>query len=245
VARAEKSIVVRVPVRTAYRWWTAYEDFPEFLDGVTRVTPRDQHTQAWEVDIAGHPEQWETQVEAQDQRRVTWHTTGRPHAEGDVELKPVEGGQTLVTLRLEYAPEGEHDVEGAAGMVDRLVINSLERFKAFAEPREDRRVGDDDAPAPLGAETVDGPEGERLGDQEDNTGDLPFSDHGRRHGHAMEPAPEGFDSLLESVDDAEPTHPIGADDLGKVFDPDAADLPRRELDANEDDNEAQWSRLRP
>src|SRR5207302_10950843 len=126
-----------------------------------------------------------------------------------VELKPVEGGQTLVTLRLEYDPEGEHDSEGAAGLVDRLVVNSLERFKAFAEPREERRVADDDAPAPLGAETVHGPEGERLGDQEDNTGDLPFSDHGRRHGGAMEPAPEGFDSVLERLDAAEPTRPPG------------------------------------
>jgi hypothetical protein len=245
VARAEKSIVVRVPVRTAYRWWTTYEEFPAFLDGVTKVIPRDERTQAWEVEIAGRAEQWETQVEARDEHHVAWHTTGRPHAEGEVELKPVEGGQALVTLRLVYDPIGEHDVEGASGLVDRLVFNSLERFKAFAEAHEQRRTVDDDAPVPLGAETVDGPEGERLGDQEDNTGDLPFSDHGRRHGGPMEAAPDGFETLLERLADAEPSRPLGADDMGKVFDPDAADLPERALDANEDDNEAQWSRLRP
>ena len=26
-----------VTYRTAFRWWTTYEEFPEFLDGVTRV----------------------------------------------------------------------------------------------------------------------------------------------------------------------------------------------------------------
>ena len=245
MARAEKSIVVRVPVRTAYRWWTAYEAFPEFLDGVTKVTPRDGTTQEWDVEIAGRAQRWQTQVEARDERHVAWHTTGTPHAGGDVELKPVEGGQTLVTLRLVYDPEGEHDSEGAAGMVDRLVINSLERFKAYAEPREQRRLADEDAPPPRGAETVRGPEGDRGGSDDPDAGELPFSEHGRRHGHSMEPAPEGFDSLLESVDDAEPARPIGADDLGKVFDPEAAGLPGLETDANLDDNEAQWSRTRP
>jgi hypothetical protein len=58
----------------------------------------------------------------------------------------------------------------------------------------------------------------------------------------MVPSPEGFDSLLQSIDDAEPTHPVGADDLGKVFDPEAAGKP--EHDINDEDNEADWSRTR-
>lgn len=242
MAQAEKSIVVRVPVRAAYRWWTDWERFPEFVDGVTRVTPRDGATQEWDVEIAGRTQRWETQVESVEQRRVAWHTTGSPRAEGDVELKSLEGGQTLVTLRLSYEPPGEHDVEGAAGMVDRLVMNSLERFKAYAEPREQRRLPADDAPPPRGAETVAGPEGERGGPLEPDAGELPLDQRERRHGHAMVPAPEGFDTLLERVDGAEPARPLGADDMGKVFDPDAAGLPRRDLDANVDDNEAEWSR---
>jgi len=245
VAHAEKSIVVRVPVRAAYRWWTDWEHLPEFLDGVTRVTPRDARSQEWDVEIAGRAQHWETQVEARDERHVAWRTTGAPHAEGNVELRPVEGGQTLVTLRLSYDPPGEHDVEGAAGMVDRLVINSLEHFRAYAEPREQRRLADDDAPPPRGAETVAGPDGELGGPLDPDAGELPVEPEPQRHHHSMIAAPEGFDSLLERVGDAEPARPLGADDMGKVFDPEAAGLPERELDANLDDNEAEWSRTKP
>jgi len=242
VAHAEKSIVVRVPVHAAFRWWTAWEQLPEFLDGVTRVTPGDGATQQWDVELAGHAMRWETQVETAAQQRVAWRTTGDPHAEGDVELKSLEGGQTLVTYRLSYDPPAEHDVEGAAGMVDRLVVNSLERFRAYAEPREPRRLPDEDAPPPAGAETVPSPEGERGGPLDPDAGELPFDERGRRHGAPMIPPPEGLDPLPERVDDAEPARPIGADDMGKVFDPEAAGLPGRDRDANLDDNEAQWSR---
>jgi hypothetical protein len=241
VARAEKSIVVRVPVRAAYRWWTAYEDFPEFLDGVTRVTRRDDAILHLDVEIAGQPQQWEARVDTEPEHRVAWHTTGAPHAEGEVELKPVEGGQTLVTLRMVYEPVGAHDVEGAHGMVDRLVMNSLERFKAYAEPREERRLPRDDAPPPAGAETVTGPEGERGGPDDADAGELPFAEQ-HHHGHAMQPTPDGFERLLRRVEDAEPARPIGADELGVVHDPDAAHL--REPDVNEDDNAADWSRTR-
>lgn len=245
MAHAEKSIVVRVPVRTAYREWTAWEELPAFLGGVNRVTAHDAQTQEWDVEIGGRPMQWETRVEARDERHVAWRTTGHPHAEGDVELKPVEGGQTLVTLRLVYDPDGEHDVEGAAGMVDRLVVDSLERFKLYAEQREQRRTGDDNAPPPRGAETVTGPEGELGASDDPDAGDLPYDDREHRHHHGDIPAPDGFESLLERVDDAEATRPIGADDMGKVFDPDAAGgPPEHEIDVNDEDNEAGWSRTR-
>ena len=33
----EKSIVVDVPVRTAYNQWTQFESFPQFMEGVESV----------------------------------------------------------------------------------------------------------------------------------------------------------------------------------------------------------------
>jgi hypothetical protein len=243
VARAEKSIVVRVPARTAFRWWTAYEEFPEFLDGVTRVTRDGNGTLHWEVEIAGHREEWDAAVSAEPEHRVAWHTEGRPHAEGEVELRPLEGGQTLVTLRLAYEPEQIHDVEAAHGMVDRLVMNSLERFKAFAEPREARRVPPEDAPPPRGAELVPGPEGERGAPSDPDAGELPMPEqHGRFH-PAMVAREDGA-RLLDEIDYADPAPPPGQDDLGAEIDPRKAGDPRVELDANEDDNAAEWSRER-
>lgn len=186
MARAEKSIVVRVPVGAAYRWWTAYEDFPEFLDGVTQVSRRDDGTLHWDVEIAGRRQAWDAHVEAEPERRVAWQATGA-HAAGEVELKPVEGGRTLVTLRMELESPGIHDVEGGGSMVDRLVVNSLERFKAYAEPHESRRLPAEDEPPPRGAETVGGPEGELGGPADPESGELPFSEHGRDREETVEP----------------------------------------------------------
>jgi len=184
VARAEKSILVRVPVPAAYRWWTSYEDFPEFLDGVTRVTRRDDGTLHWDVELAGRRQAWDTRIEEERDHRVTWRAMGA-RAGGEVQLKPVEGGRTLVTLAMDLEPEGIHDAEGGGSMVDRLVVNSLERFKAYAEPREPRRLAAEDEPPPRGAETVSGPEGELGGPLEPDAGELPLSGHGRRFGRPM------------------------------------------------------------
>jgi hypothetical protein len=239
VARAEKSILVHVPAPAAYRRWTAYEDFPQFLDGVTRVTRRDDGRQHWDVELAGRRQEWDATIEEEPDRRVAWHAPGA-HAAGEVELKPVEGGRTLVTLRLELEPAGIHDSEGGHSMVDRLVVNSLERFKAFAEPREMRRMPSEDEPAPAGAATVSGPEGELGGPLERDAGELPFSEHGRHHGGPMLVREDG-EELLDGVDDAEPTGRAGADGLDALTDRDAAHLPPSS-DANQEDNQSDWSR---
>lgn len=229
MARAEKSMVVHVPVGRAFRWWTSYDQFPEFLDGVLQVHQEDGGTQRWEVELAGRRQEWRTEVAAEAERRVRWRAVSGGHAEGAVELKPVEGGRTLVTLVLDYEPEHEHDAEGAAGMVDRLVMNSLERFRAYAEPRENRRLTDEDEPAPLGAQTVPGPEGELGGPLEPEAGDLPFSDRDRRHGAPMLVREDGGE-LLDEVDEAEPTRPV------------RRDPERPDMDENDVDNTAEWSR---
>ena len=39
--RVEKSILVNVPVSTAYNQWTQFEDFPQFMGGVQSVTQLD------------------------------------------------------------------------------------------------------------------------------------------------------------------------------------------------------------
>ena len=36
--KVDKSIEVNLPVRTVYNQWTQFEDFPQFMSGVTSVT---------------------------------------------------------------------------------------------------------------------------------------------------------------------------------------------------------------
>jgi uncharacterized membrane protein len=58
---------VNVPVRTAYHQWTQFEDFPQFMEGVTQVTQIDAKRLLWKAEIAGK----EKEMGSQDRRTNT------------------------------------------------------------------------------------------------------------------------------------------------------------------------------
>src|SRR6185436_5685244 len=48
-----ESVDVAVPVRTAYNQWTQFEQFPQFMEGVTEIRQVDDRHLHWVVDVAG------------------------------------------------------------------------------------------------------------------------------------------------------------------------------------------------
>lgn len=133
----EKSIVVDVPVNTAYNQWTQFEEFPQFMEGIESVRQEgDAHTH-WRASIAGKEVEWDADITEQTpDQRVSWRsTTGAPNA-GTVSFQSQGDNRTNVTLRLEYEPEGFFETVGSAlGFVDNRVKGDLERFKTFIESR--------------------------------------------------------------------------------------------------------------
>ncbi|HEY0051298.1 MAG TPA: SRPBCC family protein [Pyrinomonadaceae bacterium] len=133
----EKSIVVNVPVSTAYNQWTQFEEFPQFMEGVESVRQEgDSHTH-WRANIAGKDVEWDADITEQTpDQRVSWRSTTGAHNAGTVSFQPAGAEQTNVTLRLEYEPEGFFENIGSAlGFVDSRVEGDLERFKTFIESR--------------------------------------------------------------------------------------------------------------
>jgi uncharacterized membrane protein len=134
----EKSIVVDVPVNTAYNQWTQFEEFPQFMEGIEKVRQEgDNHTH-WHANIAGKEVQWDADITEQTpDQRVSWRSTTGAHNAGTVSFQPQGTERTKVTLRLEYEPEGFFETVGSAlGFVDSRVEGDLERFKAFIEGRQ-------------------------------------------------------------------------------------------------------------
>jgi uncharacterized membrane protein len=133
----EKSIVVNVPVRTAYNQWTQFEEFPQFMEGVEAVHQEgDAHTH-WKANIAGKDVEWDADITEQTpDERVSWRSTTGAHNAGTVSFQSEGADQTNVTLQLEYEPEGFFETVGSAlGLVDSRVEGDLERFKTFIESR--------------------------------------------------------------------------------------------------------------
>jgi ribosome-associated toxin RatA of RatAB toxin-antitoxin module len=133
--KVEKSILVNVPVSTAYNQWTQFEDFPRFMGGVKSVKQLEDDRLEWVAEIAGVRRQWTARVlEQVPDRKVAWAATEGATNAGAVTFDDVGGGQTSVHLTLEYEPEGLLEKVGdKLNIVENQAEADLDRFKAFIE----------------------------------------------------------------------------------------------------------------
>jgi ribosome-associated toxin RatA of RatAB toxin-antitoxin module len=133
--KVEKSLLVNVPVSTAYNQWTQFEDFPEFMGGIKSVTQLSDDRLEWVAEIAGVRRKWQAQIlEQMPDRKIAWAATEGATNAGAVTFEDVGGGQTRVNLTLEYEPEGLIEKVGdKLNIVENQAEADLERFKAFIE----------------------------------------------------------------------------------------------------------------
>lgn len=133
----ERTVTVEVPVRTAYNQWTQFEEFPQFMGGVQEVTQVDDSTLHWVAEIGGVRREWEAAIlEQVPDQKVAWAATGGATNAGAVHFAPSGPDHTLVTLHLEFEPEGLVEKVGdALGVVERQAEADLQRFKTFIEQR--------------------------------------------------------------------------------------------------------------
>ena len=133
--KVEKSILVNVPVSTAYNQWTQFQDFPHFMNGIKSITQLGDDRLEWVAEIAGVRRRWEARiVEQVPYRKVAWAATEGATNAGAVRFEDVGGGQTRVHLSLEYEPEGLVEKVGdKLNVIENQAEGDLNRFKAFIE----------------------------------------------------------------------------------------------------------------
>ncbi len=133
-----KTVLVNVPVSRAYNQWTQFEDFPRFMSGVQSVTQQGDDRLDWVAEIAGVRRQWQARIlEQVPDQKVAWAATEGATNAGTVTFEDLGGGQTSVSLFLEYEPEGLVEKAGdALNVVERQAEGDLERFKEFIESEE-------------------------------------------------------------------------------------------------------------
>jgi uncharacterized membrane protein len=131
----EKSVLVNVPVSTAYNQWTQFEDFPQFMEGVESVKQLTDDRLEWVAEIAGVRRQWQAKIlEQVPDQRIAWAATEGATNAGAVTFEDVGGGQTRVNLALEYEPEGLlENVGDKLNIVENRAEGDLERFRSFIE----------------------------------------------------------------------------------------------------------------
>ena len=135
--KVQKSITVDVPVSMAYNQWTQFEEFPQFMGGVQKVEQLNDRRLRWVAEIAGVKREWYAEIlEQRQDEKVAWAASEGATNAGAVTFAPNGAGRTLVTLDLEYEPEGLVEKAGdALNIIERQATSDLEKFKTFIESR--------------------------------------------------------------------------------------------------------------
>jgi uncharacterized membrane protein len=133
----QQSIVVEVPVSTAYNQWTQFEEFPHFMDGIEEVRQLDDTRLHWVASVAGTRAEWDARItEQHPDRQITWISEDGKTTRGTVGFEPLGPSRTRIELSMSYRVEGVREKVGsAAGLDERRVRGDLERFKELIEGR--------------------------------------------------------------------------------------------------------------
>jgi uncharacterized membrane protein len=126
---------VAVPVETAYKAWSDFEEFPKFMHRVLHVEKAGRNKLRWQEKIWFSRRQWEATItERRTNDRIVWKTTSGMSHRGVVSFHKIEPNLTRVMVEMEFEPNGMVE-KMASGLrfVKRAVQADLARFKAHVE----------------------------------------------------------------------------------------------------------------
>jgi uncharacterized membrane protein len=127
----ESSTVVNTPVAAAYERWLRWEDFPQFMDGLTEVRRLDDTHFAWKWEQHGHKKESVSEITLKiPNQRVAWRSISGAENSGVISFEPVDETKTKITLSLKYNKQGDWD---SAETVTERLRNNLEGFKKLLE----------------------------------------------------------------------------------------------------------------
>ena len=134
----QQSIDVAVPLETAYNQFTQFEDWPEFMHRVTRVSQEDDCTLSFATKIWGKTKEFTANIETQrPDERIKWKVSQGITHTGVVTFHELAPRLTRIEVTLDVDP-GSLIEKAARGMrhVKRAVRADLHRYKAFIEMQE-------------------------------------------------------------------------------------------------------------
>jgi len=133
--KVEKTVVVDVPLSTVYNQWTQFEEFPQFMGGVEKITQLGDDRLEWVAQVAGVRRQWVAKIlEQVPDHKVAWAAVEGATNAGAVTFAAVGSGQTEVHLEMEFEPEGFLEtVADKLHIVKNQAEDDLENFKRFIE----------------------------------------------------------------------------------------------------------------
>jgi uncharacterized membrane protein len=134
----QQAVDVAVPLETAYNQWTQFEEWPNFMHRVTRVTQEDECTVSFATKIWGKTKKFVAEIETQrPDERIKWRVTQGITHTGVVTFHELAPRLTRIELNIDVDPGSliEKFARGARHM-KRAMRADLHRYKAFIEMQE-------------------------------------------------------------------------------------------------------------
>lgn len=135
---------VGVPLRTAYDFWSQYDQFSSFTKGVQDVSKEDETTSDWKVKIGPSNRSFKATVQEQvPDERIVWTSEGaKGTTRGSVSFHELTPTLTRIVLVVEYYPSGFFEKTGNLWRVQgrriRLDFKNFQRYVSLTdeEPEE-------------------------------------------------------------------------------------------------------------
>jgi uncharacterized membrane protein len=135
----QQAVDVSLPISTVYNQWTQFEEWPEFMHRLDRVSQDDESHVSFKTKIWGMSKEFSAEiVEQRPDELIRWRVTDGVTHEGVVSFHELAPRLTRVDVDL-YVQPGSLIEKAARGMrhVKRAVRADLARFKAFAELQQE------------------------------------------------------------------------------------------------------------
>lgn len=134
MAFIDKTTEIAADVHDVYELWTAFAEYPKFMQTVEKVTLVQDDRLHWVALVEDDTFEWDADiVEMVPDEKVTWRAIDGRET-GEVRFEKLAGEVTKLTYQLEYDPdawEGESDT--VRHWMSRRVEEDLDSFKQVVE----------------------------------------------------------------------------------------------------------------
>jgi uncharacterized membrane protein len=140
----QQSVDVAVPLEAAYEGWTQFEDWPQFMHRLERVTQEDDSTVSFKAKIWGISREFTAEItEQRPNDRIKWRVTDGVSHTGVVSFHELAPRLTRIDVDVHVEPGSMIEKLGRGlRHAKRAVRADLHRFKAHVEIEEE--TPDDD-----------------------------------------------------------------------------------------------------
>jgi uncharacterized membrane protein len=150
--RVHATIEVQASPEDVFRYWSNFENFPNFMQNVEEVRMTGQDTSHWMVKgPLGKSVEFDARTTEMDQNRgIGWNTVdGEVMTSGEARFEEVSPGRTRIDVTMNYAdPPGGKVGELAANILSNPERNLKEDLENFARIVERGELGGSGAQTP-------------------------------------------------------------------------------------------------